>query len=168
MLFIDTTLLSHLGLVFSLFLLFPPCICRSQVFLAASGLEVEEVAKVQVCSTCCVDELQCVLSISFPHGHCWQRGRIQPCLIRYISQMWILRSISVFHRRKNIRFLACMWANILYGHRVAYIVNKLFTEARRKSLPGIFTDMMDFSKLNIMKRFSFKGSGSHHSVLCST
>jgi len=49
-------------------------------------------------------------------------------------------------------------------HLVAYIVNKLFTEARGKTLPGIFVDMMDFSKLNTIKQFSFKGSVSHHPV----
>lgn len=91
---------------------------------------------------------KCCLSISFPHGHCWQRGRIQPCLIRSISQMWILRFISGFRRCKNMRFLACIRVNALYGHRAAYIVNKLFTGARGKILPGIFIDMMDFSKLN--------------------
>lgn len=48
--------------------------------------------------------------------------------------------------------------NILYGNRAAYIVDKLFTEARGKILPGIFTDMTDFSKLNIITRFSFIGS----------
>lgn len=57
MLFTGTSVPSHLGLVFSLSLLFPLCICRSQVLLAAPGLEVEEVAEVQVCSTCCADEL---------------------------------------------------------------------------------------------------------------
>lgn len=48
------------------------------------------------------------------------------------------------------------------------MVNKLFTGARGKILPSIFMDMTDFSKLNIIKRFSFKGSASHHPVLFST
>lgn len=44
------------------------------------------------------------------------------------------------------------------------MVNKLFTGARGKVLPGIFVDMMDFSKLNIIKRFCFIGSASYHPV----
>lgn len=119
-------------------------------------------------NTLCRWAAVCCLSTPFPRGHCWRWGRIQPCLIRTISQTWTLRFISIFHRCKTIRFLVCIWVNVLYGHRVAYIVNALFTGARGKILPGIFTGVMDFSKLNIIKRFSFKGGASHHPVLYSS
>lgn len=93
--------------------------------------------------------------IAFPHG-------TQPCLIRGISQMWILGSISISQSAKMPGFLVCIWVKVPYGQRAACIVNKLFTGARGKFLPGLFMDMMDFSKLNIIKRFCFKGSASHH------